>query len=95
MIPLMMHVVRVDAACRRNAAAVLAVIFAILLVYRCGFSEAAAQRNDTLPVRHGDPCIVYTYDANGNRQSQTITVSGGGMTPTWGTGTWGCFKWTP
>ncbi len=42
-----------------------------------------------------DPCIVYTYDGNGNRQSQTITVSGDGMTPSWGTGTWGCFKWTP
>jgi hypothetical protein len=42
-----------------------------------------------------DPCIVYTYDANGNRSSQTITVSGGAMTPTWGTGVWGCFKWTP
>src|ERR1700680_403609 len=42
-----------------------------------------------------DPCIVYTYDASGDRQTQTITISGGGMTPTWGTGTWGCFKWTP
>lgn len=42
-----------------------------------------------------DPCIIYTYDTNGNRLSQTITVSGGGMTPTWGSGIWGCFRWTP
>jgi hypothetical protein len=42
-----------------------------------------------------DPCIVYVYDSNGNRLFQTITVSGGVMSPTWGTGVWGCFAWTP
>lgn len=47
-----------------------------------------------LKPRTSDPCIVYTYDASGNRQTQTITVSGGGLTPSWGTGTWGCFTWT-
>jgi hypothetical protein len=45
------------------------------------------------------PCtvytVVYTYDANGNRLSQTITVSGGPTAPTWGTAVWGCFTWTP
>ncbi len=40
-------------------------------------------------------CIVYAYDANGNRTSQTITLSSGPEMPTWGTGTWGCFNWTP
>jgi YD repeat-containing protein len=40
-------------------------------------------------------CIVYSYDPNGNRTSQTITVSGSPTTPTWGTGSWGCFQWTP
>jgi YD repeat-containing protein len=40
-------------------------------------------------------CVAYTYDANGNRTSQTNTASGGGaQTPTWGTGTWRCFLWT-
>jgi YD repeat-containing protein len=39
-------------------------------------------------------CVIYSYDANGNRLSQTINVGTGG-TPTWGTGTWGCFNWTP
>ena len=33
-------------------------------------------------------CIVYTYDANGNRLSETIDVVVAG-----GTGVWGCFNW--
>lgn len=33
-------------------------------------------------------CIIYTYDPNGNRLSETIQVS----TAT-GTGVWGCFNW--
>jgi hypothetical protein len=40
-------------------------------------------------------CIVYQYDANGNRTSQTVNVGGAPLTPTWGTGVWGCFNWTP
>jgi hypothetical protein len=40
-------------------------------------------------------CVAYLYDAGGNRTSQSITLSGGPQTPTWGTGTWGCFSWTP
>jgi hypothetical protein len=36
-------------------------------------------------------CIVYKYDANGNRLSETITVAAGGG----GTGVWGCFNWNP
>jgi YD repeat-containing protein len=37
-------------------------------------------------------CLIYTYDANGNRTSQAINV-GSVTTPTWGTGVWGCFIW--
>ena len=33
-------------------------------------------------------CIVYTYDANGNRLSETINVTAAGAT-----GVWGCFNW--
>lgn len=33
-------------------------------------------------------CIIYTYDANGNRLSETIKVSA-----TTATGVWGCFNW--
>jgi YD repeat-containing protein len=40
-------------------------------------------------------CIVYIYDANGNRTSQTSTVSSSPESPVWGTGSWGCFYWTP
>lgn len=40
-------------------------------------------------------CTAYTYDAVGNRTSQTTTISGLPETPTWGSGVWGCFQWTP
>ncbi len=40
-------------------------------------------------------CVLYAYDPAGNRTSQSITLSGAPETPTWGTGTWGCFNWTP
>lgn len=40
-------------------------------------------------------CVTYSYDASGNRTSQTNTLGGAATTPTWGTGVWGCFVWTP
>jgi hypothetical protein len=33
-------------------------------------------------------CIIYSYDPNGNRLSETIKVSTVGTT-----GVWGCFNW--
>jgi hypothetical protein len=33
-------------------------------------------------------CVIYSYDANGNRTSQTVLVIGSG-----GVGVWGCFNW--
>src|SRR5450631_3181052 len=33
-------------------------------------------------------CIVYSYDPNGNRLSETINITTGGTT-----GVWGCFNW--
>jgi uncharacterized protein RhaS with RHS repeats len=33
-------------------------------------------------------CIVYSYDPNGNRLSETINVTTAGTT-----GVWGCFNW--
>ena len=33
-------------------------------------------------------CIIYKYDANGNRLSETINV-----TATGATAVWGCFNW--
>ena len=41
-----------------------------------------------------DTCIVYGYDANGNRTAQTNTTTASPETPTWGTGAWGCTLWT-
>lgn len=40
-------------------------------------------------------CVVYGYDANGNRTSQTNTISSPPESPAWGMGAWGCFYWTP
>jgi YD repeat-containing protein len=33
-------------------------------------------------------CILYSYDPNGNRLSETINVTAAGTT-----GVWGCFNW--
>jgi YD repeat-containing protein len=35
-------------------------------------------------------CIIYSYDPNGNRLSETINVTATGTT-----GVWGCFTWNP
>jgi hypothetical protein len=60
-----------------------AVTFSVLLLF--GFSWQSGAGEQRGPMKNGvarvDPCIVYAYDLNGNRQSQTVTVSGGGMTP--------------
>jgi YD repeat-containing protein len=42
-----------------------------------------------------DVCILYTYDANGNRISQLNVVDGTPISPIWGTGSWGCLDWQP
>lgn len=39
-------------------------------------------------------CVAYVYDASGNRTSQTNTINDAPEDPVWGTGSWGCFKWT-
>jgi YD repeat-containing protein len=38
-------------------------------------------------------CVIYTYDPNGNRTSETVTVSGAGATGIWGCFGWGQQKW--
>jgi YD repeat-containing protein len=40
-------------------------------------------------------CVTYAYDANGNRTAQLNTNASGPLTTVWGTGTYGCFAWTP
>lgn len=39
-------------------------------------------------------CVVYAYDPNGNRTSQTISASTAVAWPLWGTASWGNFNWT-
>lgn len=39
-------------------------------------------------------CVVYVYDANGNRLSQVNYSPGPGPRPLWGAATWGGFRWS-
>lgn len=40
-------------------------------------------------------CVAYSYDATGNRTSQSNTIATAAETPIWGDGVWGCFQWAP
>lgn len=73
---------------------------AILMVSSSAIAGSVAYTYDqagrlTTALYDNDTCITYSYDANGNRTSQTNTVGGTPTTAVWGTGVWGCFKWTP
>ncbi|WP_349963048.1 RHS repeat domain-containing protein [Rhizobium sp. ZPR3] len=48
----------------------------------------------TTALYNGNVCVAYSYDANGNRLSQTSTSGAPATSPTWGSGTLGCFTWT-
>ena len=39
-------------------------------------------------------CVMFSYDANGNRTAKVVTT-GNPANLTWGSGTWGCSKWSP
>jgi carbohydrate-selective porin OprB len=40
-------------------------------------------------------CVVYNYDANGNRTAQTNTAFSGPQPMIWRARVWGCGLWTP
>jgi YD repeat-containing protein len=40
-------------------------------------------------------CVVYAYDANGNRTSAVTTRGGTPELAEWGSGVWGCLAWSP
>jgi len=48
----------------------------------------------TTAVYDNGMCVAYAYDKNGNRTSQTNTISSPAESPIWGSGVWGCFSWT-
>jgi YD repeat-containing protein len=77
----------------------LAVIAAVPAANRLEAASVAYTYDDLGRVRSArydnGVCIAYAYDANGNRTSQTITSTGAPTTPTWGSGVFGCFYWTP
>jgi len=39
-------------------------------------------------------CLIYAYDANGNRTSETVNVNGSGAPAVWGCFNWGAANWT-
>ncbi|MBY5893527.1 RHS repeat protein [Rhizobium leguminosarum] len=75
--------------------AVLALLMAIFLVPGVASSTVNYRydRDGRLAAARYDSgiCIAYTYDENGNRTSQTTSISA----PVWGSAAWGCFQWTP
>lgn len=77
----------------------LAVIAAVPVARRLEAASVAYTYDDLGRVRavryDNGVCVTYAYDANGNRTSQTITSGGAPATPTWGSGVFGCFYWTP
>jgi len=40
-------------------------------------------------------CVVYKYDANGNRIAVAVTKADVPETNVWGSGAYGCSKWAP
>lgn len=74
-------------------------ISAILCIFASGYAESASvsvtYSYDSLgrvvtALYDNGTCIVYGYDASGNRTSQSNTTE----PPTWGVGVWGCSIWT-
>lgn len=65
------------------------------LAHAQGFPILNVQVASTLPIliAAGSACIKYTYDTNGNRTAQIVTIIGSGQTQ-WGGGTYGCFLWS-
>ncbi len=40
-------------------------------------------------------CVVNKYNAQGNRTDVAVTKAGTPESSVWGTGSWGCSKWSP
>jgi YD repeat-containing protein len=40
-------------------------------------------------------CIAHKYNAQGNRAETVVTKADTPETSVWGTGAWGCSKWSP
>jgi YD repeat-containing protein len=83
---------------RRHLAAAFLALLAVFIPV--GTSAAVVYTYDQLgrvtsALYDNGLCIAYSYDANGNRTSQTNTLAGPPATAVWGSGVWGCFPWTP
>jgi len=78
-----------------NLAALLAVFTLVPSPAQAGiYSLASAQvvQSTALWLNLASPCLLLSYDKNGNRTSQTINNSTSGSAA-WGAGTFGCFVW--
>lgn len=40
-------------------------------------------------------CVAHKYDSQGNRANLSVTKASTPETSIWGSGVWGCFKWSP
>lgn len=75
------------AACLMVSASSASAQMVIRYTYdRAGRATTALYDNGT--------CVIYAYDANGNRTARTILPAGPPNTSTWGTGIFGCFYWS-
>ncbi|TIR16165.1 MAG: hypothetical protein E5X33_29710 [Mesorhizobium sp.] len=75
-------------------------LFSLLAISSSAIAGSVAYTYDqtgrlTTALYDNNTCIAYSYDANGNRTSQTTSVGGTPVSAVWGSGVWGCFKWTP
>jgi YD repeat-containing protein len=90
---------RIDSLRTRGRAIAGAVWVAGMLTPANAFSSTIYGYDEVGQVRSAlydnGACLTYVYDQAGNRTSQTTTIGGTREDPTWGTGYWGCFPWTP
>lgn len=82
----------------RNAASLTAMLSVLTLIpspAQAGIhSLASAQvvQSTMLWLNVASPCLLLSYDKNGNRTSQSVNTSTSGSAA-WGAGTFGCFVW--
>lgn len=79
-----------------SAFAALAVCVALVAPAQAAITYAYDSLGRVVAARYdNNTCILYAYDANGNRKSEIVDTSGTKTISEWGVGYWGCFHWKP
>jgi RHS repeat protein len=94
-----MTVIPIPFSCRHAKTLVVVGVVGLFGVLSPGSANAYAYGYDSVgrlstALYDNGLCVVYAYDAAGNRLSQTNTISSAPESPVWGSGQWGCFSWT-